>query len=412
MRNEMAPTFSRFGQRPSRRSGESSTRPRLSLRPSALLTWLFVTVILATGPLPLAVRDQSTSTYFSAAALGGFAVLGALLASLRLRTRQLQRAGLDVDRIELGLTGRVVYSGELASPGDLRRVGWAGPAALGAGALALALIGGLMSLASSPGLSLLSATAIASAIGVGALALIDLVPTPGSPGSQLIFARVWRRSGDRANAAVAAARAGVISGWGLLAAGAATVALVGFVGIWLMLMGGLVIGASRLALMGARARQRLMGLRVADVMSPAPPEVSAFATVAEALTNAGPIRSGVVVVRESDGSFGGVVSQPALLAVPGDDRDELRVRRLATPPAALAIVAATDPIERALETMAAHAVAGVPGVAVVFDELDETHQAGHPDANPHVVGIVTVADLNRTLNFANLAPGGTPTGKL
>ena len=59
----------------------SATAGRASaFRPIAALGWLFVTFVLATGPLEFAVSDQSGRAYFSAAALGGLAVLGALLA--------------------------------------------------------------------------------------------------------------------------------------------------------------------------------------------------------------------------------------------------------------------------------------------------------------------------------------------
>jgi hypothetical protein len=67
-------------------------RPRITFRPIAALGWLFVTFVLATGPLQLAVPDQSGSAYFSAAALGGLAVLGAVLASDLRRARSMTLA--------------------------------------------------------------------------------------------------------------------------------------------------------------------------------------------------------------------------------------------------------------------------------------------------------------------------------
>ncbi len=100
------------------RSRGRSTGGRASLfRPIAALGWLFVTFVLATGPLQLAVPDQSGSAYFSAAALGGLAVLGAVLASDLRRARSMTLAGQEVERVEVGLLrGRVIATGEVAHP--------------------------------------------------------------------------------------------------------------------------------------------------------------------------------------------------------------------------------------------------------------------------------------------------------
>ena len=91
-------------------------RPRITLRPSAVFGWLLVTFILASGPLQYAVADQSGSAYFSAGALGGLAVVGALLGAELRRARQLVRAGVTVDRVELGLLrARAIATGSSPS---------------------------------------------------------------------------------------------------------------------------------------------------------------------------------------------------------------------------------------------------------------------------------------------------------
>ncbi len=379
-------------------AGERYRRPRIRVRPMAALGWLFVTFILATGPLQLAVSDQSGRAYFSAAALGGLAIMGALLAAELRRAKAMTKVGIKVEAVEIGfLRGRVISVGEVATPRDLRRVTWAGLIGLAGSAAALAIAGGLLTFGSSPGVSLLAAAAWMSAIGIGALMFFDLLPAPGTPGSQLVFARSWRRSGRRESGAAATARAGVFSGWFLVVAGFAVVIFVSLAGLWLILVGALIIGGSRLMLMGARTSERLAGLRVSDVMSPAPPEVSSFATAEVAFTDiALPSRASVLIVREPDGSFGGIVPVTALAAVPGDDRVEMRVRPLAIPPSALATVTASEPIEHALQQMASHPAAGL---AIVFDE-----PSGDTD-NPHliVVGTITGADLARTVDLLNAA---------
>jgi CBS domain-containing protein len=383
-------------------------RPKITFRPIAALGWLFITFVLATGPLQLAVPNQSGSAYFSAAGLGGLAVLGAVLASDLRRARSMTYAGQTVERVEVGLLrGRVVATGEVATPQGLRRVSWAGPAALVASALALAAVGGLFLLATSKGFDLLGATALISAAGIGALGLAELLPAPGSAGSQLVFAREWRRSGRRDTAVVKAARAGVGSGWAMVVAGVAVLLLVSFAGIWFILVGGMAIAGSRLTLAGAQTRQRLAGLRASDVMSAPPPEVSAFSSADAAFTEVAlPSRADLLIVRDTDGSFGGIVAAQALAAVPGDDRDSVRVRRLAIPPAAIATVTPTDPVEQVLDAIAAHP--GI-GLAVVVDSSGDT--AG-PGAGAPVVGIITPADLTRTVSLLEAAnPMNAPARK-
>jgi CBS domain-containing protein len=375
-------------------------RPRVTFRPSAAFGWLFVTFILSTGPLQYAVADQSGSAYFSAAALGGLAVMGALLLAEMRRARRMIIAGLTVDRVELGLLrARAVTSGEISTPQSLRRVSWAGPFTLGVVALGLAALGGVLSLATSASLTLLSATALFSAIGVASLALADLIPAPGSPGSQLIFAREWRRTGQRDTALTATAKAGVVTGWLLVAAGFTVVVFVSFAGLWLSFIGAATIAGSRLTLSGARTRQRLAGLRALDLMSAAPPEVSSFATAGAAFTEiALPSRADVLIVREPDGSFGGIVTARALAAVPADDRELSRVRRLAIAPSDLPTVTTTEPIETVLEQMAQHPLAGV---TIVRSD----------DAPEHIAGVITPADIARTLELLTAAGPGDRTGK-
>ncbi len=286
-------------------------------------------------------------------------------------------------------------TGEVGTPQGLRRISWAGPAVLVASALVLAAMGGLFLLAASKGFHLLGATALITAGGIGALGLAELLPAPGSPGSQLIFAREWRRSGRRDTAVVKTARAGVGSGWAMVAVGIGLLIFVSFAGIWFILIGAMAIAGSRLTLAGAQTRQRLAGLRARDVMSAPPPEVSAFSSVSAAFTEVAlPSRAELLVVRDTDGSFGGIVAVQALAAVPGDDRDTVRVRRVAIPPGAIAIVSPADPVEQVLDAIAAHP--GI-GLAVVIDDSDGTGYGAR------VAGIVTPADLTRTVSLIEAA---------
>ncbi len=394
---------SRSGQR--REPDRPPRRPRVTFRPSAVFTWLFVTLVMVTGPLQLAVPDQGSSAYFSAAGLGGLAVVGALIVAELRRARRMAQAGLDVERVEVGLLrARTVATGEVSTPGGLRRVSWAGPLTLAATAAVLAAAGGLLLLSGSHGFRLLAASALFSAIGIASLAIADLIPAPGSPGSQLIFARAWRRSGRRDTALAPTARAGVISGWALIVAGFVLVTFVSLAGLWVGLIGAAVVAGSRLMLAGARTRERLTGLRATDVMSAAPPEVSSFATAGVAFSDVAlPSRADLLIVRDPDGSLGGIVSTQALAAVPGDDRELVRVRRLAIAAGNIPIVGPDEPMEQVLEQLAARPLAGV---ALVVDEAAVESFAGVPQ----VVGIITPADVARTVSLMDAANPGRRGG--
>jgi CBS domain-containing protein len=309
-------------------------------------------------------------------------------------------AGQEVERVEVGLLrGRVIATGEVRTPQGLRRISWAGPAALVASALVLAAIGGLFLLAGSKGFHLLGASALITGGGIAALGLSELLPAPGSPGSQLVFAREWRRSGRRDTAVVKAARAGVGSGWAMVVAGVALLLFVSLAGIWFILIGGMAIAGSRLTLAGAQTRQRLAGLRATDVMSPAPPEVSAFSSAGDAFIDVAlPSRADVLIVRDTDGSFGGIVPTQVLAAVPGDDRETVRVRRLAIPPSAIATVSPAEPVEKVLDAIAAH-----PGIGLAVVIADDDGPGGLGGQRAEVVGIITPADLTRTVTLLEAA---------
>jgi CBS domain-containing protein len=101
----------------------------------------------------------------------------------------------------------------------------------------------------------------------------------------------------------------------------------------------------------------------------------------------------VLLVREPDGSFGGIVTARALAAVPADDRELTRVRRLAVPPSELPTVTTAEPIETVLEQMAHHPLAGI---AIV-----------RTDGAEHLIaGVITPADIAHTLELLSAANPG------
>src|SRR6478672_2925919 len=111
-----------------RDSGPRRGRTPVVVRPGAVLGVAFVAILLAAGPLPAAVADQSVTTYLSAGALGGLALLGGNYVAEVARARSLRRHGTPPQGIRLtAFGGQLVGASPPDTPRTLRRFAWAGP---------------------------------------------------------------------------------------------------------------------------------------------------------------------------------------------------------------------------------------------------------------------------------------------
>ncbi|CAO5152208.1 Peptidase M50 [Frankia sp. AiPs1] len=238
------------------------------------------------------------------------------------------------------------------------------------------------------------------ALWVGTFALlltfVEVLPSPRSAGGRLVADRVLRRTGSRVNAERAATRAGVISGWALIALGAAGVFVVGFVALWAVLLGWMALGASRLAQSQQRTSAALAGLRARDVMAPAAPTLSAWTTVDDALREVVlPSRQGVFGVADFEGGLAGVALLRDLAVVPMDDRGITRVNRVLVP---LSAVATAAPDDELAELPARLVERPAAGCVVVIEPT--------ADGSPRLVGTVGPAELGRAIETAPLRGQG------
>jgi hypothetical protein len=354
----------------------------VTARASAVLGVAFVALLLATGPLPDAVADQSFSTYFSAGALGGLALLGGSFAAEKARARSLRRHGSPPEGISLGaFGGQLVGFTPPDNPRSLRRFAWSGPLAL----LASGLLAGAVAVGFATGDGSASTLLAVTAGWVGGLlalfALVELLPRPGAPGGFLVAARAWRRTGDQTAGELATARAGIRAGWAVGGVAAVATLLVSPMAIWLLPVAFLTVMTSKAALASASLRRQVSTVSVRDVMSPAPPSTLAWSTVESALEQLpafGP-RPPALLVQDVDGVWAGVAPLPVLLAVPGDDRDTARVRQIMVARDQVASVPLTATVEEALDRLSARPAAGL--VLVLVEES--------------VVGVVTALDIAR-----------------
>ena len=354
---------------------------------AALFAWS-----LAGSILPGLVPGLVPSTYWAAAVVATGLFLGSLLAHEVGHALVARRAGLRVRGITLWLLGGVAQlEDEPASPGDDLRVAIVGPAI----SLALAVGFGV----AAAGLALLGAPALAVAV-LGwlavanvALAVFNLIPAAPLDGGRVLRALLWRRHGNRARAAVTAARAGQVAGGVLIAYGLLGVLTGwGFGTLWTVLIGWFLVAAARQEREQTVIRHGLTGLRVGDVMTPTSVLAPAWFTVDALLRDQAaawrPTGAPTALpLRSFDGQPAGVVTISALESVPPSQRHLVRAGDVAVPAWAVAVTRPDEPVSGLLGRLR-----GGSGIAVVV-------------AGGELVGVVTQAEIARAVT-SGLGPSG------
>jgi Zn-dependent protease len=340
---------------------------------AALIAWS-----LGGQLLPAQVPGLAPATYWMAGAVGAALFLGSLLAHEIGHALVARRAGLRVRSITLWLLGGVAQlEDEPASPGDELRVAVVGPAVSLALAVGFGLAAAALSVVGGP--VLVVAVAAWLALANVLLGLFNLLPAAPLDGGRVLRGLLWRRHGSRVRASVAATRAGVWVGAGLIGYGL----LGAFTGwgigtLWTALIGWFLITAARqerdLAVLG----HGLTGLRADQVMAQAPAIAPAWFTVDAFLRDyVEPWQATVLPLRSFDGQPAGVVTAAALYAVPRDRRHIVRAGDVAIPMSALLVVAPDHPVG----DLAARLAGGRTVAAVV--------------AGGRLLGIITADDLAR-----------------
>ncbi|CUU55861.1 Zn-dependent protease (includes SpoIVFB) [Parafrankia irregularis] len=380
----------------------------IAVRPGLFVSVTIVTVVLAAFTLPATAPDRPGFAYFSGGVIGAGLLVVLLLAADLARAAAARRAGIKVVGITLGAFGsRLVLapaqrSGVSNGPGTSEPLtpGTDDPAAdaaiARAGLTVTALVGVVLvaagALAPAGTLKLLGEVALWVGTFALLITVVDLLPAPRSAGGRILAARVVRRTGDKAAAAAAVARAGVITGWTLIALGVVAVLLIGLVGLWAVLLGWLALGSSRVAQAQQKATTALSGVFVRDVMVPAPPSLQAWKTVGSALEETViPSGGSVFAVRDFAGPLLGVVLLRDLAAVPADDRGLARVTRVAIPLDRVAVARPDEPLASVTSRLAQRPAAGV--IVVV--------ESG-ADGGQEMVGTVGPGEIARALEASPL----------
>ncbi|WP_239333150.1 peptidase M50 [Frankia sp. CiP3] len=390
-----------------------TVRTPVSVRPGAAVGVGFLSFVLGAWTLPSTVPGRSSVAYLSAGLAGAGLLLGLLLVADLARAAVARRAGIRVDGITVGAFGSRLRAATIGShePRTGARVACAGLLVSGLGGAGFVTLGWL-----PPGGGL--ALAGSAGFWAGALALLitlsELLPTPRTDGGRLLTAIVHRWTGSRERAGMAVARAGMITGWILIAAGVALAFVVGALGLWVALLGWPALASGRAEQSRLRTNTMLAGVRVGDVMGPAPEILPGWRTVSAAVEEMARTRmpggQTVFAVVDVNGAFTGVTQLCDLVAVPGDDRWSTRVAKISVP---LAAVPTTTPGELLSDLLPRLAERPDAGCALVLDDAgaagDGMSGDGAPNAaaSPRLIGTVGYPEIAGAL--ATVTP--LPTGR-
>jgi len=207
-------------------------------------------------------------------------------------------------------------------------------------------------------------------------------------GGRVLRAALWRWRGDREAAAVTAARAGRVFGFGLVGLGLLETLVTGtFSGVWLALIGWFLISAATAEEQQARMGSRLSGVLVGDVMTEHPVMADATMTLEEFVDRlAMSHRFSCYPLVDHSGRLTGLVTLNRVRAVPPNRRSDTRLRDIACPPEGVPTAHPDEPLLTLLPRMRGC----TDGRAVVLDEHDR------------VIGVVSSTDISRALQLADL----------
>lgn len=361
---------------------------RVGLNWSVLVIIAIVVFGLAFGSFPLLYQGLPWPVYVLAGLVAAVLFLASLLAHEVAHALMARRHGIQVEGITLWLLGGVAeLRGEPRSPAADLKIAGIGPLTSVAAGVIFGVVAWLLALLTGPSL-LVGMFAYLAGINV-LLAVFNMIPAAPLDGGRVLRAFLWGRWGDRTRAAIAAARAGRVFGYVLIALGLLQVLLgVGFQGLWLVLIGLFLVNAAAAEEQQARLGTALHGIRVGDVMARRLVLAHPDETVADLIDR--------VVMRhrlstyplvEEDGRFVGLVTLNRIRGVEPTARVVTRLSDIACPPGEIPAARPDEPLVDLLPRMSGCA----DGRAVVFD------------ANGHLVGLLTPTDISRAIQVAGLS---------
>jgi Zn-dependent protease/CBS domain-containing protein len=360
------------------------------VHPSWFLVLAFFASMLATGFFPRMYPSWSPLSTWSIALVAALLLFASVLAHEFGHSLVARRQGIPVRGITLFFLGGVAQLGrEPDTPGHEAGMAVAGPlvsAAIGALTLAgAALIPGPQQL-----------VAVLTFLGLANLTLLAFNLLPGFPmdGGRVLRALLWRLTHDVVRATRWAVLVGELFAVGFVALGVAEIFFASSLGgIWLILIGWLLIGAARATWRQTQIDQELSGVSAHRLMTPFESWLSPYTTLAWAAKDHlvdWDTRCLPVAAEDAEADFGGVVCMHDLARAPQERYDSDRVRDVMTPARDVPTVTPQTPAADVLRLLHDRSA----DVAVVVDE------------GGGLLGFVDLEAFARFLNSARLRRAG------
>lgn len=245
---------------------------------AALLVWS-----LAAAVLPAAAPDDTVWLHWSAAVVATAVFFASLLAHELGHSFVAQRNGVAVESVTLWMLGGIArLRGSVDDPTSELHIAVAGPAvSFGIGIVFTAVT--VVAAALSAPASIVTAASWVATINI-VLAVFNLLPAAPLDGGRVLQALLWRHHGDRARATRTATRAGVVTGRTMAVVGVGIALFVAIVpGIWFVLLGWFIASAATQEASSEATRDALVGVKVADAMTPDPVTVESRTTMQDFL---------------------------------------------------------------------------------------------------------------------------------
>ncbi|HTX69146.1 MAG TPA: site-2 protease family protein [Thermoleophilia bacterium] len=361
----------------------------VAVHPSWFIVLAFFAYTLATGFFPRVYPAWSPVSAWTVALIATLLLFVSVLAHEFGHSLVALRQGIPVRGITLFILGGVAQLGrEPDTPGHEAWMAIAGP-------LVSAAIGGL----TLAGAFLLSGpqqvVAVLAYLGVANLALLAFNLIPGFPldGGRVLRALLWRITHDVVRATRLAAAVGQVFAVAFMVLGVAEILYTGSIGgIWLVLVGWLMIGAARATSRQTQIDHALAGVPAARLMTPFESWISPYTTLdwaAKDRLRDWETRCLPVAAEDPEAEYGGVMCTRDLARAQRDRYDRDRVRDVMTPahdlPSVTPETQATDVLRLLREK--------------------ETDRAVVVDAGGRLLGFIDVDALLRFVNAGRLSRG-------
>ncbi|MBQ0927102.1 site-2 protease family protein [Saccharopolyspora endophytica] len=336
-----------------------------------------VAVGLASVQLPAAFPGHSPVGYTLAGLAAATLLLGSLLTHELAHALVARRNAVDVDGITLWLLGGVAQlRGEARTPGADLRIAGIGPMTSGALALVFGLLGWLVHLADAHVLvvAVLGYLALLNVV----LAVFNLLPAAPLDGGRVLRAVLWWWRGDRYQAALWSARAGLGLGGLLVLGGVVQLFRQSTEGLWTILLGLFLLAMAGAETHQARIASALAGTLVGEVMSRPVETASGHSTVEGVLRGSAPPRHHQMPILGPSGAAEGVISLRRLRAVPDAERSTTTLREIAEPMERVPTARPDEPLSALLARLSAT----TDGHVLVL-------------SGRALVGIIAPSDINR-----------------